>query len=165
MIASQYWFGFCHTSVSHRYTYVPPSWISSHLPPFPSPLGCYRAPVWVPWVTQQISIAYLFCSVCLAVPGLSFSTRISLQHTELSLWCSGSVVGSLWVSLICSMWDLPRPGIKPTSPALQGEFLTTGPPGKSLACALEASCLFPPPTVPLFRDFECLCLHGPQLRT
>ena len=24
------------------------------------------------------------------------------------------------------------PGIKPTSPALQGEFLTTGPPGKSL---------------------------------
>ena len=26
---------------------------------------------------------------------------------------------------------VPRPGIKPTSPALQGEFLTTGPPRKS----------------------------------
>ena len=25
----------------------------------------------------------------------------------------------------------PRPGIKPTSPALEGEFLTTGPPGMS----------------------------------
>ena len=26
------------------------------------------------------------------------------------------------------MWDLPWPGIKPVSPALQGTFLTTGPP-------------------------------------
>ena len=30
------------------------------------------------------------------------------------------------------MWDLPGPGIEPTSPALAGEFLTTAPPGKSL---------------------------------
>ena len=29
-----------------------------------------------------------------------------------------------------SMWDLPRPGIEPVSLALQGGFLTTGPPGK-----------------------------------
>ena len=27
------------------------------------------------------------------------------------------------------MWDLPRPGIKPMSPALTGRFLTTEPPG------------------------------------
>ena len=27
---------------------------------------------------------------------------------------------------------VPQPGTKPMSPALQGEFLTTGPPGKSL---------------------------------
>ena len=27
---------------------------------------------------------------------------------------------------------VPRPGIEPTSPALGGRFLTTGPPGKSL---------------------------------
>ena len=26
---------------------------------------------------------------------------------------------------------VPQPGIKPMSPALQGRFLTTGPPGKS----------------------------------
>ena len=26
---------------------------------------------------------------------------------------------------------VPRPGMKPTSPALEGRFLTTGPPGKS----------------------------------
>ena len=29
------------------------------------------------------------------------------------------------------MWDLPRPGLEPVSPALAGRFLTTVPPGKS----------------------------------
>ena len=28
------------------------------------------------------------------------------------------------------MWDLPRPGLEPVSPALTGRFLTTAPPGK-----------------------------------
>ena len=28
------------------------------------------------------------------------------------------------------MWDLPRPGLKPVSPALAGRFSTTAPPGK-----------------------------------
>ena len=28
------------------------------------------------------------------------------------------------------MWDLPRPGLEPVSPALAGRFLTTVPPGK-----------------------------------
>ena len=51
------------------------------------------------------------------------------------------------------MWDLPRPGIKPVSPALAGRFLTTVPPGKSLEqtifiwhskqdCEVEMSALF-----------------------
>ena len=29
------------------------------------------------------------------------------------------------------MWNISRTGIEPTSPALAGRFLTTGPPGKS----------------------------------
>ena len=29
-----------------------------------------------------------------------------------------------------SMWDLPRPGLKPVSPASAGRFSTTAPPGK-----------------------------------
>ena len=33
--------------------------------------------------------------------------------------------------LLRGMWDLPRPGLKPVSPALAGGFLTTVPPGKS----------------------------------
>ena len=28
------------------------------------------------------------------------------------------------------MWDLPRPGLEPVSPALAGTFSTTAPPGK-----------------------------------
>ena len=32
--------------------------------------------------------------------------------------------------LLRGMWDLPRPGLEPVSPALAGRFLTTVPPGK-----------------------------------
>ena len=35
------------------------------------------------------------------------------------------------------MWDLPRPGLEPVSPALVGGFLTTAPPGKSLLGVLD----------------------------
>ena len=33
--------------------------------------------------------------------------------------------------LLRSMWELPRPGLEPMSPALAGRFSTTVPPGKS----------------------------------
>ena len=39
---------------------------------------------------------------------------------------------SLWAQLPNGVWDLPRPGNKPVSPALAGRFITTGPPGKTL---------------------------------
>ena len=32
--------------------------------------------------------------------------------------------------LLHGMWDLPRPGLEPVSPALAGRFLITAPPGK-----------------------------------
>ena len=35
-----------------------------------------------------------------------------------------------WAQLLHCMWDLPRPGLEPVSPALTGRFLTTEPPGK-----------------------------------
>ena len=35
--------------------------------------------------------------------------------------------------LLCGMWDLPRPGLEPVSPALAGRFSTTAPPGKPLS--------------------------------
>ena len=39
--------------------------------------------------------------------------------------------------LLCGMWDLPRPGFEPVSPALVGGFLTTVPPGKPLQILLK----------------------------
>ena len=38
----------------------------------------------------------------------------------------------LQAQLPCGMWDLPRPGLEPVSPALAGRFSTTVPPGKPL---------------------------------
>ena len=32
--------------------------------------------------------------------------------------------------LLRGMWDLPRPGLEPVSPALAGRFPTSAPPGK-----------------------------------
>ena len=48
----------------------------------------------------------------------------------LHLWCSDSLV--LVCQLSCPRILVPLPGIKPTSPALEGKLLTPGAPGKSL---------------------------------
>ena len=39
--------------------------------------------------------------------------------------------------LLRGMWDRPRPGLEPVSPALAGRFSTTAPPGKPLVCSLR----------------------------
>ena len=39
--------------------------------------------------------------------------------------------------LLCGMWDPPRPGLEPVSPALAGRFSTTAPPGKPLIFLLK----------------------------
>ena len=52
-----------------------------------------------------------------------------------ALWHSGFSSCAAWAELLQSTWDLPRPGIKPVSPALAGRFLTTGPPEKSINLA------------------------------
>ena len=54
--------------------------------------------------------------------GLSSCSSQALEHRLCS--CAQA-------SLPRSMWDLPRSGIGPMSPALAGEFFTTGSPGKS----------------------------------
>ena len=46
------------------------------------------------------------------------------------------------------MWDLPRPGLEPVSPALAGRFPTTAPPGKpgrTLFDINHSKILFDPP--------------------
>ena len=44
--------------------------------------------------------------------------------------------------LLSGMWDLPRPGLKPVSPALAGRFSTTAPPGKPEVTILTIFKLF-----------------------
>ena len=39
---------------------------------------------------------------------------------------------------LCGMWDLPRPGLEPMSPALAGRFSTTAPLGKPLNILYKA---------------------------
>ena len=41
--------------------------------------------------------------------------------------------------LLRGMWDLPRPGLEPMSPALAGRFSTTAPPGKPFILFLTLS--------------------------
>ena len=38
------------------------------------------------------------------------------------------------------MWDPPRPGLEPVSPALAGRFSTTAPPGKPMWVTLHSPC-------------------------
>ena len=49
--------------------------------------------------------------------------------------------------LLCGMWDLPRPGLEPVSPALAGRFSTTVPLGKPLSWILPSS--LPPHPAPI----------------
>ena len=55
-----------------------------------------------------------------------------------ALVCRLSSCGT-WAQLLCGMWDLPRSGLEPVSPALAGRFLTTVPPGKSIKIIFRVS--------------------------
>ena len=66
--------------------------------------------------------------------------RLSCAMRDHSFWCSdcldvmhGLSACNAWLSCseACEI-PVPQPGLEPTSPALQGRFLTTGLPGKSL---------------------------------
>ena len=58
------------------------------------------------------------------------------EAQALGAWASAIVARGLsscgtQAQLLRGMWDVPRPGLKPVSPALADGFLTTVPPGKS----------------------------------
>ena len=53
----------------------------------------------------------------------SLAAEHRLQMRRLSSW-------GPWAQPLRSMWDPPRPGLEPVSPALAGRFSTTVPPGK-----------------------------------
>ena len=59
--------------------------------------------------------------------------------------------------LLRSMWDLPRPGFEPVSPALAGRFSTTVPPGKPCNILLKIGEVCP---LLLFVLFYFLPMHN-----
>ena len=72
-----------------------------------------------------------------------------------ALVCKGFSSCSTQAQLPFGLWDLPRLGIKPVSPALAGRFLTTGPPGKSKFALL---CIRTAPIYPHW-EHHLLNLH------
>ena len=77
-------------------------------------------------------------SVLVAAPGVSLGVAssddsIAVVHRLFmavpSLLTQRGVLGGQ-AQLPRGTWNLPRPAIEPVSLAFQGEFLTTGPPGK-----------------------------------
>ena len=60
---------------------------------------------------------------------LTVAASLVVEHRLQTLRLSNC--GS-WAQLLRGMWDLPRPGLKPVSPALAGRFSTTAPPGKPM---------------------------------
>ena len=59
--------------------------------------------------------------------GLSLSRPLLAEHRLQTRRLSNC---SSRVQLLRGMWDLPRPGLEPVSPALAGRLSTTAPPGK-----------------------------------
>ena len=109
---------------------------------------------WLPFKTYFYSFVYLFTYIWLhgaflVAHVLSLLVECRLLIVAASLWRAWALehVGSsscgsqaleyklsscgTLAQLPHGMWNLPRPGIKPVSPALAGRFLTTGPPAKS----------------------------------
>ena len=81
------------------------------------------------WVHMAFSLAAagLGCSL-VAVWGLLIAVAsLAEEHRLQVLWFGSCGSGAL---LLRGTWDLPRPGTELVSPAWQGGFLTTGPPGK-----------------------------------
>ena len=58
--------------------------------------------------------------------------------------------------LLRGMWDPPRPGLEPVSPALAGGFSTTAPPGKPNRTLLNSLMFFLFPSTSVICG--CLCI-------
>ena len=103
------------------------------------------------WIFFVFFLKYLFIRLFMAVLGLRFCARAFSscgKQGPLFIAVRGplTIVASLVAEhrlqtrrlsncgsraqLLHGMWDLPRPGLEPVSPALAGRFSTTAPPGK-----------------------------------
>ena len=81
---------------------------------------------------QQLWCVGSVVVVC-GLQGMQASVVVACRFSSCGSWALEHRLSSCGTrtQLLCGMWDLPRPGIEPVSPALAGGFLTTEPPGKS----------------------------------
>ena len=92
---------------------------------------------WLCWVfvaVHRLSLVVLSRGSSLVCMGFSFWWLLLLQSTgsRMQGFAGRELTGcGAQAQLPRGTWNLPRPGIKPVSPALADRFLTTGPPGKS----------------------------------
>ena len=75
---------------------------------------------------------FSLCSCGTQAPGCMGSVVCGVQALLLRHASSAVLVHGLNCPAACGIL-VPRPGIEPASPALEGGFFTTGPPGKSQA--------------------------------
>ena len=68
---------------------------------------------------------------------LTIAASLVAEHRLQTRWLSSCGARA---QLVCGMWDLPRPGLEPVSPALAGGFPTTAPPGKPPSLSFLACC-------------------------
>ena len=74
------------------------------------------------------SLVFHYCCICLFILA-ALGLRCSLQAPHCDIQASLAVVRGLSCHTACGIL-VPRPGIEPAFPALEGRFLTTGPQGK-----------------------------------
>ena len=134
--------------------------LSIWLPLWQYHTGLITITLW--WILR---IIYLFIYLFMAVLGFRFCARASSSCGKWGplfiavrgpLTIAASLVAEhrlqthrlsscgLWAQLLHSMWDLPRPGLEPVTPALAGRFSTTVPPGKPLWWILKSRRMSPP---------------------
>ena len=95
---------------------------------------------WLCWVFVSVRGLFSSCGkrgpLFIAVRGpLTIVASLVAEHRLQTRRLSSC--GS-WTQPLCSMWDLPRPGLEPVSPALAGRFSTTAPPGKPLLLSFKS---------------------------
>ena len=83
----------------------------------------------IPWNAPSKTV-FRFLKKCLFI-WLYEVLVVTHRVFIMALWLLSSC-GMGWVAPLACGILVPRPGVKPESPALEYGFLTTGPPGKSL---------------------------------
>ena len=92
---------------------------------------------------SSLMLAFFTCGKWELCSGFPLCGGFSCYRAQtLGTWASvdaacGFRSWGAWAWLLPGMWNIPRPGIEPMSPELAGEFLTTGPRGKSLSNTLN----------------------------